>query len=115
KETGTRFQLVPYRGSAPALQDLVVGQIDLMIPTAADSLERVRAGTIKAFAVTAKSLRRRSQISRQWTRPVRPGFTSISGWGCGLRKRRQRMWLLRLTQPPSALFPTRQWAADLRN
>jgi len=33
----------------------VAGQIDLMIPTAADSLEQVRAGTIKAFAVTAKS------------------------------------------------------------
>src|SRR6266849_5784172 len=36
------------------LQDLVAGQIDLMFPTAADSLEQVRAGTIKAFAVTAK-------------------------------------------------------------
>jgi tripartite-type tricarboxylate transporter receptor subunit TctC len=55
KETGTRFQHVPYRGSAPALQDLVAGQIDLMFPTAADSLEQVRAGTIKAFAVMAKS------------------------------------------------------------
>ncbi len=54
RETGTRFQHVPYRGAAPALQDLVAGQIDLMFPTAADSLEQVRAGTIKAFAVTAK-------------------------------------------------------------
>ena len=29
--TGTRFQLVPYRGTAPAMQDLVVGQIDMSI------------------------------------------------------------------------------------
>jgi tripartite-type tricarboxylate transporter receptor subunit TctC len=55
RETGARFQHVPYRGSAPAMQDLVAGQIDLMFPTAADSLEQVRAGTIKAFAVTTKS------------------------------------------------------------
>src|SRR5258708_35436998 len=55
RETGARFQHVPYRGAAPALQDLVAGQIDLMFPTAADSLEQVRAGTIKALSVTAKS------------------------------------------------------------
>src|SRR5258708_17101117 len=54
RETGARFQHVPYRGAAPAGQHLVAGQIDLMFPTAADSLEQVRAGTIKAFALTAK-------------------------------------------------------------
>jgi len=53
KETGTRFRFVPYRvGLAAAMQDLVAGQIDLMIDTAANSLPQVRAGTIKAFAVT---------------------------------------------------------------
>jgi tripartite-type tricarboxylate transporter receptor subunit TctC len=54
--TGTRFQQVPYRGGAPAMQDLVAGQIDMMI--AADvttSAPQVRAGTIKAYAVAAKS------------------------------------------------------------
>jgi tripartite-type tricarboxylate transporter receptor subunit TctC len=51
--TDTRFGLVPYRGGAPALQDLVAGQIDLIISPAADALELIRAGTIKAFAVMA--------------------------------------------------------------
>ena len=54
--TGTRFQHVPYRGGAPAMQDLVAGQIDMMI--AADvttSAPQVRAGTIKSYAVAAKS------------------------------------------------------------
>jgi tripartite-type tricarboxylate transporter receptor subunit TctC len=52
--TGTRFLLVPYRGGAPALQDLVAGQIDFMCDLAANSLSQVRAGNLKAFAVLAK-------------------------------------------------------------
>ena len=55
RETGTRFQFVPYRGSAPAMQDLISGQIDLMIDTPVASVPQVRGGTIKAFAVTAKN------------------------------------------------------------
>src|SRR5439155_4889452 len=53
--TGTRFQFVPYRGGAPAMQDLVAGQVDFMIASPGDALEQVRAGRIKAFAITAKS------------------------------------------------------------
>jgi tripartite-type tricarboxylate transporter receptor subunit TctC len=52
--TGTRFQFVPYRGTAPAMQDLVAGQIDLMFDSPATALPQVRAGLIKALAVTAK-------------------------------------------------------------
>jgi tripartite-type tricarboxylate transporter receptor subunit TctC len=52
KETGTRFTFVPYRGVAPAIQDLVVGQIDLLFSTP-DALPLVRAGSIKAYAVTS--------------------------------------------------------------
>jgi tripartite-type tricarboxylate transporter receptor subunit TctC len=53
KETGTRFGLVPYRGANPAVQDLVAGQIDMMIANPATSLPHVRAAKIKAFAVTS--------------------------------------------------------------
>ena len=55
KATGTRFQFVPYRGSAPAMQDLLAGQIDMMIDLAASATPQVRAGNVKAYAVTAKS------------------------------------------------------------
>jgi tripartite-type tricarboxylate transporter receptor subunit TctC len=55
KETGTRFQFVPYRGGAPALQDLVAGNIDMLITDPTTSLSQVRAGRIKAFAVAAKA------------------------------------------------------------
>jgi len=54
KETGTRFHFVPYRGQAPAVQDLLAGQIDLMWG-APINLPQVRAGSIKAYVVTAKS------------------------------------------------------------
>src|SRR5262245_5587396 len=52
--TGTSFQFVPYRGGAPAMQDLVAGQIDLMFDQTSNSLPQVRGGKIKALAVTAK-------------------------------------------------------------
>jgi len=55
KETATRFQFVPYRGVAPAIQDLVAGQLDFMIDQATNSLPQVSAGKIRAYAVTGKT------------------------------------------------------------
>jgi tripartite-type tricarboxylate transporter receptor subunit TctC len=49
--TGTRIQFVPYRGEAPAIQDLVSGQIDLVFASPLLPLPQVRAGLIKAYAV----------------------------------------------------------------
>jgi tripartite-type tricarboxylate transporter receptor subunit TctC len=53
KETGTRFRLVPYRGAGPAIQDLAAGRIDMAMLNVGPVLPQVRAGAIKAFAVTA--------------------------------------------------------------
>jgi tripartite-type tricarboxylate transporter receptor subunit TctC len=50
--SGTRFTLVPYRGAGPAMQDLLSEQIDMMIDPASGTLPQVRAGKIKAYAVT---------------------------------------------------------------
>jgi tripartite-type tricarboxylate transporter receptor subunit TctC len=55
KATGTNFRFVPYRGGAPAMQDLVAGQIDLIFADQTTSLPQIRSGNIKAFAVTDKS------------------------------------------------------------
>jgi tripartite-type tricarboxylate transporter receptor subunit TctC len=52
--TGTRFQEVPYRGYAPAIQDLVAGHIDLIFADQS-ALPQVQAGSIKAIAVTGKN------------------------------------------------------------
>ena len=53
KITGTRFQFVPYRGGAPGMQDLLAGQIDLMIPQPSLALPYIKTGKIRAYAVTA--------------------------------------------------------------
>jgi tripartite-type tricarboxylate transporter receptor subunit TctC len=53
KQTGTRFQFVPYRGAAAAMQDLVAGRIELMIDSPTIVMPQVRGGTIKGYAVAA--------------------------------------------------------------
>src|SRR5262249_37910738 len=46
---------VPYRGAGPAMNDMVAGQIDLMIDASPDCLPHLRAGSIKAYAVMTKN------------------------------------------------------------
>jgi tripartite-type tricarboxylate transporter receptor subunit TctC len=53
--TGTKFQLVPYRGTGPAVQDLIANQIQIMVDQSSNSLPHVRAGKIRAYAVTARA------------------------------------------------------------
>ncbi len=53
--TGTRFQFVPYRGGAPAYQDLVAGNIDLTCLDAPTGLPYQRGGRIKAYAVAGST------------------------------------------------------------
>jgi tripartite-type tricarboxylate transporter receptor subunit TctC len=52
--TGTNYQLVPYRGTGPAVQDLIANQIQIMIDQSSNSLPHVRAGKLKVYAVAAK-------------------------------------------------------------
>ena len=52
--TGIKLQYVPYRGTAPAMNDLVAGQIDLIVDQTSNSISQVRAGTIRAYAITAE-------------------------------------------------------------
>ncbi|HET7766696.1 MAG TPA: tripartite tricarboxylate transporter substrate-binding protein [Burkholderiales bacterium] len=53
--TGVKVQYIPYKGTGPAMQDLLAGRIDMIVDQASNSLPQVRAGKIKAFAVTAKN------------------------------------------------------------
>jgi tripartite-type tricarboxylate transporter receptor subunit TctC len=53
--TGAKYQLVPYRGTGPAVQDLIANQIQVMVDQSSNSLPHVRAGKIRAYAVTARA------------------------------------------------------------
>ncbi len=55
KATGTTFQFVPYRGDGPAVQDMMAGQIDMMIEPSSNFTAHVKAGTIRAIAVPSKT------------------------------------------------------------
>jgi tripartite-type tricarboxylate transporter receptor subunit TctC len=55
KETATRFQFVPYRGNAPAMQDLLAGQIDFMIEPASNFRSLIGTGSIKPYAITGRT------------------------------------------------------------
>jgi tripartite-type tricarboxylate transporter receptor subunit TctC len=52
---GTRLQYVPYRGTDPALIDLMAGRIDMMFDQVSEASQKLQAGQIKAYAVTAKN------------------------------------------------------------
>jgi tripartite-type tricarboxylate transporter receptor subunit TctC len=53
--TGTRVQFVPYRGSAPAIQDVLAGQIDMIFGFPSVTLPHIQSGRLKAYALMAKS------------------------------------------------------------
>ena len=55
KETGTKFQFVPYRGNGPAMQDLLSGQIDFMIEPLSNFKSLLAAGSVKPYAITGKA------------------------------------------------------------
>ena len=76
--TGTSYQLIPYRGTGPAMQDLVANQIQIMVDQSSNSLPQVRAGKIKAYGVTAKA---RSPAAPEIPTTAEAGFPmEVSIW-----------------------------------
>jgi tripartite-type tricarboxylate transporter receptor subunit TctC len=53
KATGAKYQLVPYRGTGPAMQDLIANQIQVMVDQSSNSLPQAQAGKIRAYAITS--------------------------------------------------------------
>ncbi|HWX83102.1 MAG TPA: tripartite tricarboxylate transporter substrate-binding protein [Xanthobacteraceae bacterium] len=79
QKTGLRFQYVPYRGAAPAMQDLIGGQIDLSCLEASATLPNVQAGRFKAFAVMSEQRWPKSPDTPTMIESGAPGL-SISFW-----------------------------------
>jgi tripartite-type tricarboxylate transporter receptor subunit TctC len=79
QKTGAHFQYVPYRGAAPAMQDLIGGQIDLSCLEASATLANVEAGKIKAYAVLSEERWAKSPNTPTMIESGVPGL-SITFW-----------------------------------
>lgn len=77
--TGLDLQIIPYRGSAPALNDLLGGQVQLMIDPIIAALPLVQSGKLRALAVTS---RRRSSVIPELPTAAESGLPGleISSW-----------------------------------
>jgi tripartite-type tricarboxylate transporter receptor subunit TctC len=79
---GVNLIHVPYRGNAPALTDLIAGQIDVLFPSLGSSIEYVRAGTLRALAVTG-STRSDALPELPPVADTLPGYEAASFYGIG--------------------------------
>jgi tripartite-type tricarboxylate transporter receptor subunit TctC len=79
QKTGAKFSYVPYRGAAPAMTDLISGQIDLSCLEASATLGNVQAGRYKAFAVMSEQRWPKSPDTPTMIESGVPGL-SISFW-----------------------------------
>jgi tripartite-type tricarboxylate transporter receptor subunit TctC len=79
QKTGAHFQYVPYRGAAPAMQDLIAGQIELSCLEASSSLPNAEAGRYKAYAVLSEQRWPKSPNTPTMIESGVPGL-SISFW-----------------------------------
>jgi tripartite-type tricarboxylate transporter receptor subunit TctC len=86
KETGTRFQFVPYRGNAPAMQDLLAGQIDFMIEPSSNFKSLVAAGSVKPYAVTGRTRLASSPDIPTADEAALPGFFASLWYGLWVPK-----------------------------
>jgi tripartite-type tricarboxylate transporter receptor subunit TctC len=82
---GVKMVHVPYRGNAPALTDLIAGQVQMMFADTPSSIEHVRAGKLRALAVTSP---RRSEFLPELPTvgEFLPGFEASNWFGVAAPK-----------------------------
>lgn len=80
---GVNLIHVPYRGNAPALTDLLAGQIEVLFPSTGSSLEYVKAGKLRALAVTG-STRSDALPDVPTVAETLPGYEASSFYGIGV-------------------------------
>jgi tripartite-type tricarboxylate transporter receptor subunit TctC len=80
--TGVRMVHVPYRGAAPALADLIGGQVQVLFASVTSSIEYIKAGKLRALAVTSTT---RSDVLPDVPTVAEfvPGYEASNWWGIG--------------------------------
>jgi tripartite-type tricarboxylate transporter receptor subunit TctC len=86
KETGTTFQFVPYRGNAPAMQDLLAGQIDFMMEPSSNFRSLSATDSVKPIAVTGTTRLLSSPTIPTAEEAGLPGFTASLWYGLWVPK-----------------------------
>jgi tripartite-type tricarboxylate transporter receptor subunit TctC len=84
-ETGTQMVHVPYRGGAPALTDLLGGQVQVMFSPLPESIETIKAGKVRALAVTTAK-RSEALPEAPTVADFVPGFEASTWQGIGAPK-----------------------------
>jgi tripartite-type tricarboxylate transporter receptor subunit TctC len=83
--TGTTMQHIPYRGSGPALIDMLSGQVTVIFDTLSSSIEHIRAGKLRAIGVTsAKRIEALPDVPT--IAETVPGYEVTAWFGAGLPK-----------------------------
>jgi tripartite-type tricarboxylate transporter receptor subunit TctC len=85
KETGTKFQAIPYKGNAPVMQDLAAGQIDFAIEPSSNFLSLVQGGKIKPIAITSAQRTNSYPNMPTVSEAGVPGFTASLWYGLWVR------------------------------
>jgi tripartite-type tricarboxylate transporter receptor subunit TctC len=104
KDTGTKFQFVPYRGNAPAMQDLLAGQIDFMIEPSSNFKSLVAVGSVKPFAVTGRKRLASSPNIPTADEAGLPGFFASLWYGLWVPKGTSRDIIAKLNATMSQLL-----------
>jgi tripartite-type tricarboxylate transporter receptor subunit TctC len=83
--TGVNMVHVPYRGGAPALTDMISGQVQVMFDNVPTSIEFIRAGKLRALAVTTAT---RSEVlpDLPTVADFVPGYEASAWYGVGVPK-----------------------------
>jgi tripartite-type tricarboxylate transporter receptor subunit TctC len=81
--TGVKLIHVPYRGNAPALTDLIAGQVQLVFPSSASAIEYVKTGKVRGLAVTG-AVRLDALPDLPTVADTVPGYEASSLYGIGV-------------------------------
>ncbi len=68
--TGTDFQHIPYKGTGPALNDLLGGQVSMTFTDVLTAMPFIKSGKVRALGVTTRRARRRCRRCRPWSSRV---------------------------------------------
>jgi tripartite-type tricarboxylate transporter receptor subunit TctC len=112
--TGVNMVHVPYRGSAPALTDLLGGQMHLMFDTLPSSIEHIRTGKLRALAVTT-AMRSPALPDTPTVAESVPGFEASVWQGLGAPKNTPPAIVERLNKEINAALADPKVRAQLAN